>query len=214
MQKIGSFVLQQARFVYSRSYAYRIVGGACLYAATWEQRCNCILRNGCCDEEIYNFALLPLRFSACVYNAIFLDISVQSIFRRDARLVKIDAYSSVFFRHTLYKAYQFLHNSPIYLSSRTMVLAFCIKLIGSSRPGVSKIYHANITQTRYAVAREIPPPSTTAAPAPLLCAFRPFREFLARKCWRAYKTRCNSIKPPLPALTAGTGHGGLAPQRE
>lgn len=81
MQKIGSFVLQQARFVYSRSYAYRTVGGVPAYLRVHSylgQRCNCILRNGCCDE-IYNFALSSLRFSARIHNAISLDISVYRV---------------------------------------------------------------------------------------------------------------------------------------
>lgn len=125
------------------------------------------------------------------------DISVYRIgasFRHDARPVKIDAYRSSY----LYKA-RFLRREPsrrfIYRAQprRTIVPVLHKTYRILRRAGVSKIYHANITQTRYAVAREIPPPSP-AARAPLLCALRPFREFLARKCWRAYKTRCNSIK--------------------
>lgn len=50
----------------------------------------------------------------------------------------------------------------IYRARRTIVLALHKTYRISARAGVSKIYHANITQTRYAVAREIPPPSTSA----------------------------------------------------
>lgn len=163
------------------------------------QRCNCVLRNSCC-EEVYNFTLFPHRFSAnsrayiIWFSLIYFGISGQHIFRHDARHVKIDALPSY-----LYKA-RFLRRSlPVYLSNTADNSGpLCIKLIGSRDEPTYRKYIMQIIiytpQTRYAVAREIPPPSPTIRLS-LLCAFHPFCEFLVRKCWRAYKTRCNSIKP-------------------
>lgn len=91
----------------------------------------------------------------------YFDISGQHIFRRNAGFAKINM--SPFYFSFLVKSYQtrFLLCLSIYLSStiaqRTMRCPICIKLIGSlaRRACASKIYHANITQTRCIATREI-----------------------------------------------------------
>lgn len=63
MQKIGSFVLQQAR-----SYAYRIVGCLLiyLYVATWDE--GVIAFCDCHDEESYKFyPISGFRRHSCVH---------------------------------------------------------------------------------------------------------------------------------------------------
>lgn len=60
MQKIGSFVLQQARsFTHAHvCLPHRRMPPHLCVRSYLGQRCNCILRNGCCDEEIYKLRLI------------------------------------------------------------------------------------------------------------------------------------------------------------
>lgn len=97
---------------------------------------------------------------------------------------------------------------PIYLSSttvqRTMWCPICIKLIGSRDESVrieniSCKYYANTLHSdawNFVLA---------SLPFSLFVRFSLFREFLARKCWRAYKTRCNSIKTPAFGINRQRG---------
>lgn len=81
------------------------------------------------------------------------------------------------------------------------------------RAGVSKIYHANITQTRYAVAREIPPPSPAARAPPFVRSFVRSANF-SRENAGAHIKHVVILLNPASGINRRDGRGGPVPRRE
>lgn len=136
---------------------YLFISGHCIY--------NCALWNVRCDEEIStHFRPIFIPTFARYFEYIRI-ISGQHIFRQDARSAKINVPSFHFYGNYLTRCDFFV---DLFIERNRQWCSICIKLIGS-RACASKIYHANITQTRCAVAREI---SFSLPPFSLLYAFR------------------------------------------